>query len=182
MAEVRIYPHNFNPHNPRRAKPWTADQAAARKDQAERYLRDVIEDDDRADEIAEMSPEEYAEERGKKVIENPRRRNVMKRKSIPAAQNTSAALRSNRVNPEVLISELQSENAELRKQLELDKLQSENSRLRKQLSEANRKLDEVDEILGDDDPNYSESDQLDDIQEVIDGKGSGGTGKSDDYN
>src|SRR5437660_11626949 len=77
MSVVRIY--NPVSLNPRKKKPWTYQQAAARKDQAERFVRDVVEDDDRADEIAAMSVEEYATTRGKEINPN-RRRNTVKRK------------------------------------------------------------------------------------------------------
>ena len=52
-ATVRIY----NPLrlNPRKKMPWTYEEATARKEQAERFTRDVVEDDDHAGEIAAMS-------------------------------------------------------------------------------------------------------------------------------
>ena len=48
----------------------TYDQAAARKDKAERFVRNVLQDDDRADEIADESVESYAD-RKHYVISNP---------------------------------------------------------------------------------------------------------------
>jgi hypothetical protein len=90
MAEVRPAGTNrirvFNPINPKRRKPWTQRQAAARKDQAERFVRGVLEDDDRGDEIADISVEEYAEERGKELVRNPTRSKSMKRKPSPEQQ------------------------------------------------------------------------------------------------
>ena len=52
MPEVRPATTNrirvFNPTSSKRKKPWTLKQGAARKDQPERFMRDVLEDDDRA--------------------------------------------------------------------------------------------------------------------------------------
>jgi hypothetical protein len=48
----------------------TYDRAAAKKDKAERFVRDVLGDDDRADEIGDESVESYAERKHYK-IENP---------------------------------------------------------------------------------------------------------------
>jgi hypothetical protein len=53
----------------------TFDQVASRKDKAERFVRDVLQDDDRADEIADESVESYAD-RKHYVISNPRRSTV----------------------------------------------------------------------------------------------------------
>jgi hypothetical protein len=44
----------FGSNSDKGARPWTEKQVAVRKDQAERLTRDVLEDD-RADEIADMS-------------------------------------------------------------------------------------------------------------------------------
>jgi hypothetical protein len=54
----------------------TYDQAAAKKDKAERFVRDVLRDDSRADEIADESVEDFAD-RKKYVISNPRKVSIM---------------------------------------------------------------------------------------------------------
>lgn len=46
-------------------------QIASRKDKAERFVRDVLQDDDRADEISDESVEDYAA-RKHFVVSNPR--------------------------------------------------------------------------------------------------------------
>ncbi len=48
---VKIY-HPQKSENPRQKKPWSYEQAESRKEQAERFTREVLEDDERADEIA----------------------------------------------------------------------------------------------------------------------------------
>jgi hypothetical protein len=64
----------FNPTPLRNGKPWTVQQAAAKRDLAERFTRDVLENDDRADEIAALTPEEYAAQRGRQVNPNSQRK------------------------------------------------------------------------------------------------------------
>lgn len=51
----------------------TIQQVRTAKDRAERFLRNVLHDDDRADEVADESPEHYAERRHIELIENPAR-------------------------------------------------------------------------------------------------------------
>ena len=51
----------------------TYDQVEARKEKAVRFLRDVVGDDDRADEVEDESVEDYADRKGL-VIKNPQRR------------------------------------------------------------------------------------------------------------
>ena len=52
------------------AKTKTLDQVQAMQEKAVRFLHDVVDDPDRADEFEAMSPEEYAEHKGVE-IENP---------------------------------------------------------------------------------------------------------------
>jgi len=56
-------------------KDVTYDQAEAKRRKAEQFLRDVVGDDDRADEFGGMSTEDYAERKGLRII-NPARRNT----------------------------------------------------------------------------------------------------------
>jgi hypothetical protein len=51
----------------------TYDQVEARKEKAVRFLRDVVRDDDRADEVEDESVEDYADRKGL-VIKNPQKR------------------------------------------------------------------------------------------------------------
>ena len=53
------------------AKTKTYDHVLAMKAKAVRFVRDVLEDDDRADEIEDETPEEYAERKGIRIVENP---------------------------------------------------------------------------------------------------------------
>lgn len=53
-----------------RSKDKTFDQAAAMQDKAVRFLRDVVGDDEKADEIEALSVEEYASRKGLALI-NP---------------------------------------------------------------------------------------------------------------
>ncbi|MBA3916496.1 MAG: hypothetical protein H0X25_22155 [Acidobacteriales bacterium] len=78
-------------------KMLTQEQVEGRKAKAVRFLRDVLEDDDRADEVEEESLDDYAE-RKHIQIENPSRKNNMA---------TNAELKRK-------VRELEDENAELR--------------------------------------------------------------------
>lgn len=49
----------------------TIQQIETAKDRAVRFLRNVLQDDERADQVDDESPEDYAERRGIQVIENP---------------------------------------------------------------------------------------------------------------
>jgi hypothetical protein len=53
----------------------TREQIQAKKDKAVRFLRDVLENEDRADEVEDESVEDYAERKGLK-ISNPERRTI----------------------------------------------------------------------------------------------------------
>ncbi len=84
-------------------KIFTREQLQSRKDKAVRFTRDVLEDDDRADEIENESLEDYAERRGF-TITNPSKRNRKK-------MSTKREL-------EQQIEELEDENQELQDQLD----------------------------------------------------------------
>jgi hypothetical protein len=53
----------------------TQQQVETAQTRAVNFLRNVLEDDDRADEVEDMTPEEWAEEKGI-TITNPERRNT----------------------------------------------------------------------------------------------------------
>jgi hypothetical protein len=158
---IRVY----NPINPKRKKPWTQRQAAARKGQAERFVRDVLENDDRADEIADMSVEEYAADRGKELAPNPtRRRKPMKRKGGTEQQQA-------RDNPVAKALETTTKLAEEQGDLyrRISDLETENESLKD-------KLDEVADIVECDDSDCSAEDHLEDIAELV-AKGNRDTGE-----
>jgi hypothetical protein len=52
----------------------TEEQIQSKKDKAVRYLRDVIQDNDRADEVEDESPEDYAERKGLIISNSSKRR------------------------------------------------------------------------------------------------------------
>jgi hypothetical protein len=87
-------------------KVLTRDQLQARKEQAVRFTRDVLQDPDRADEIADENLDDYAERR-KTRNTNP----SIGRTGIMAKAKTKAEL-------EAEIAELQEENQELQDQLD----------------------------------------------------------------
>jgi hypothetical protein len=87
-AEVRVW----NPY-PRKKKTLTRDQVEARQDKAVRFLRDVAEDPDLADEIEDLSVGEYAERKGFELINNPtkhRKDRPMKKAEIQEMVNSAA--------------------------------------------------------------------------------------------
>jgi hypothetical protein len=87
-------------------KSLTREQLQSRKEQAVRFTRDVLDDPDRAEEIADESLEHYAERR-KIQITNP----FIRRKAIMATGKTKAEL-------EAEIGDLQEENQQLQDQLD----------------------------------------------------------------
>jgi hypothetical protein len=116
----------FNPTQLSKRKAWTDKQAAAAKDLAEIYAREVLEDDDRADDIAAMTPAEYAAEQLQKV--NPTRRmNSMKRKVRTNQQTVTGA-------------------AIAQPSADQDKLRRENARLKKKIESMQDTLDEIADV------------------------------------
>jgi hypothetical protein len=90
-------------------KTKTLDQVERMQAKAIRFLRDVVGDPDKADEIEDLSPEEYAERKGAEIVEeNPRhsyglgrRREVMTKSQL-----------------EERIAELEEENEDLQSRLD----------------------------------------------------------------
>jgi len=87
-------------------KALTREQLQSRKEQAVRFVRDVLGDPERAEEIEEESLEDYAERR-KIQLPNP----SIRRKAIMATVKTKAEL-------EAEIADLQEENQALQDQLD----------------------------------------------------------------
>ena len=86
------------------------EQIEARKEKAARFVRDVLDDPDRADEIADESLEDYAERR-KFEITNPTRRADMPRKSIEDYRDEVADLKAQ-------LADVEEENEALQEQLD----------------------------------------------------------------
>jgi hypothetical protein len=147
----------YNPVNPRSTKPWTYQQATARKDQAERFVRDVLEDDDRADEIAETSVEDYAVERGKELAANPMRRRKSMQKKVSTQQQ-----RATRDNPVAKALETTTRIAEEQGDLykRIRGLETDNASLQD-------KIDQITDIVECDDPDCSPEDHLEDIADIV---------------
>ena len=106
ISEISVSESVPNPGRLPSVKSLTRDQLQSRKDQAVRFVRDVLGDPDRAEEIADESLEDYAERR-KIQITNPTNR----RTAIMARGKTKAEL-------EAEIAELQEVNQELQDQLD----------------------------------------------------------------
>jgi hypothetical protein len=66
----------------REAKTYTPDQVAAKQDKAVRFLRDVVGNDDRADDIEDMSLSEYAEHKRIQMAQNRRQKGVGSRQKM----------------------------------------------------------------------------------------------------
>src|SRR5262245_29817784 len=84
-------------------KALTRNQVTTRKEQAERFVRDVLGDDERAEEIAEESVDDYAERRRFRIT-NPHRR---RKPHMPSKQEMQERIR-----------ELEAENEELTDKLD----------------------------------------------------------------
>lgn len=69
MAKVIVW----NP-SPRKKKALDREQVAKRQAKAVRFLRDVTDDPDLADEIESLSIQEYAERKGFELLNNPMRK------------------------------------------------------------------------------------------------------------
>ena len=134
--------HRIRVFNPRKRKQWTRQQARAAKDLAEIYAHEVLQDDDRADEIADMTPEEYAAKQGAEISE-ARRSNSMQRKVRTNQQQVTGA-------GGAAIAQAPATQ---------DKLRKENDRLKKKIESMQDTLDEIADVAsaspnssGDDDP------------------------------
>lgn len=113
-------------------KTLTRDQLESRKEKAERFVRNVLGDDDRADEIADESLEDYADRRKIKLAGNPRGGHMTVRASnprqkkpvVPAATSNGQARVANALDIQEeaerlnQLNELQRENEKLQDQLD----------------------------------------------------------------
>src|SRR4029077_4705025 len=106
MARVLVY----NPHdarNPGKKKTLTPEQVEKRQAKAVRFLRDVADDPDLADEIEDLSVREYAERKGFELINNPIRKTEkpMKKEELKDAVRSGVieavkSIKDLRSNPE----------------------------------------------------------------------------------
>jgi hypothetical protein len=64
-------------------KQYTADQVQAKKDKAVQFLRDVVGDDDRADEFDDMDLDEYAKRKHIQIVNSGRNRRMANATSDP---------------------------------------------------------------------------------------------------
>lgn len=108
-------------------KTLTRDQLESRKEKAVRFVRDVLGDDDRADEIAEESLEDYANRRKIQILKNPIGGNMARirpaninptRSSNPRRPAIQPNPASGRAELLARIRELEQENDELQDKLE----------------------------------------------------------------
>jgi len=83
-------------------KQLTREQVEGRKEKAARFVRDVLDDPDRADEIEDESIDDYAKRRKFQIINPGRRKNVM----------------ANKQELEERINELEEENEQLQSRLD----------------------------------------------------------------
>jgi len=149
--------------NPRKGKTWTYEQAAAKKDKAEQFSRDVLEDDDLADDIAAMSVEEYAEDRGAELVkqgESMIRKNVTPRTNASTQSKTATAV--SRTNPAV--AALQTASDALAKQ---NDLQAQVRDLQDELQDRDRLLDAIVDIVDDPDEDFDAQSRIEAIQDLI---------------
>lgn len=75
--EIRV----FNPQ-PRKKKKLTRQEVEKRQDKAVQFLRNVADDPELANDIEDLSVDEYAERKGFELVKNPsrkRRENMKKR-------------------------------------------------------------------------------------------------------
>jgi predicted RNase H-like nuclease (RuvC/YqgF family) len=91
-------------------KRLTREQIQARKDKAVAFVRDVVGDPERADEIARESLEDYAARRKFEVV-NPLRRPTMARKTLDDYRDEVADLKDQ-------LADLEDENETLQDQLD----------------------------------------------------------------
>lgn len=87
----------------------TRDQVQATKEKAVRFVRDVLGDNEHADEIEDRSIEDYAERKRIKIV-NPQRR----KEKLMAQKRTGTALS----NLKKRVQELEEENEALQNQLD----------------------------------------------------------------
>jgi hypothetical protein len=135
-------------------KVLTRVQLEGRKEKAERFVRDVLSDPDRADEIADESLEGYAERRKIQIMTNPHGGYMARVRLINPPHISNSRRRTLESNPQSGRSELLARIRELQK--ENDELQD--------------KLDKVAELAEapDEDCDESHDELVDKLNDIID--------------
>jgi hypothetical protein len=100
-------------------KTLTSEQLEGRKEKAVRFVRDVLGDPDRADEIANESPESYAERRKIQIVENPRGDRMQRVRLINPPHLSNPRRQITQPNPNLGRSELLARIRELQKENDL---------------------------------------------------------------
>jgi hypothetical protein len=155
-------------------KTLTRDQVQGRKEKAERFVRDVLGEDDRADEIADESLEEYADRRKIQLADNPRGGHMTVRASNPRQKKpVVAAVSSSNGTPRATNAlEIQTAAEQLS---QLNELQKENERLQDQ-------LDRIADVAAapDDETSETEDDLKVKLNDILDLAAPGEAGDSED--
>ncbi|MBZ5644559.1 MAG: hypothetical protein LAO19_17525 [Acidobacteriia bacterium] len=106
-------------------KTLTRNQLAGRKEKAVRFVSDVLDDPERADEIADESLEDYAERRKIQILKNPHGGNMPRVRLMNPPRISNSRRQTLQPNPQsgrgellARIRELQQENDELQGKLD----------------------------------------------------------------
>jgi hypothetical protein len=106
-------------------KTLTRDQLETRKEKAARFVRNVLGDSDRADEIEDESLDDYAERRKIQIVAKSQGGNMAKIRLFNPTRVSNPSRQLNRLNPQsgraellARIRELQAENEELQDKLD----------------------------------------------------------------
>jgi len=119
----------------------TRQQVETSKARAERFVRTVLQDEDRADTIADESLTDWADRKGVRIVENPRR-----------------------ISPHILEGNIMATGQTKAELLErIKELEDENQELNDQLDEVTDKLEDVLDVVAPD-----EADSHEDAEEVED--------------
>lgn len=173
----------FNPQRPRKPKVWTYEQAADRKEKAEWAARELQGDDERGDEIGEMSVEQYADERGFEIVDKPVTSNpteLLVMSANPMADPTPRefvvpagsriVIRNSHIGEKQMqkrVGTQQANNPALFLARE-DKLRRQSDQLKEENKSLQGKLDAIQEILECDECTAEE--HLDEIDDILAGK------------
>ena len=164
---------------------WTERQAATAKDRAERFERNVLEDDDAGDDFASMSIEEFAERHRKQIIHNnpkPQRsvgnmKTISRRKS-GNGNGGNGGNGGRRRNQSLATSE---SDSLVNLATTNERLSKRNDALEEQNNALQSKLDEARDILQCDDPQCSLEEHVEDALDALEnGDGNDGNGDDDD--
>lgn len=137
----------------RRKAPKTWDQIEAMRQKAIRFLRDVVQDEEKAQEFEAMSTRQYAAHKGIQAADNPSRQNAkIIQRSREMAKRKAAP---SRAELEDTIEQLESEIEGL--QGELEETEEERDALAEQ-------VEQIEEVLGVETVEEEEGDEEEDDQ------------------